>query len=78
MLGYGLHGIVGLGFTSLSNIDYAVNQSSSDTGRSLLYNMFAVNPSEPNFLAFSLHRSTEAEDEVEGSFSIGTIFHAPA
>ncbi|KAF9451721.1 acid protease [Macrolepiota fuliginosa MF-IS2] len=71
VLGYGLQGIVGLGFTSLSNIDYAVNQTSSSDGRSLLYNMFAVNPSEPNFLAFSLLRSTEAGDEVEGSFSIG-------
>lgn len=71
VLGYGLNGIVGLGFTALSSIDYEVNQTSSDTGRSLLYNMFAVNPSEPNFLAFSLLRSTLDADEVDGSFSIG-------
>jgi hypothetical protein len=73
VLGYGLNGIVGLGFTSLSSIDYALNETSSDTGRSLLYNLFAVNPSEPNFLAFSLSRSTDPSDEVEGSFSIGMI-----
>lgn len=75
VLGYGLNGIVGLGFTSLSNIDYAVNETSSDAGRSLLYNLFAVNPSEPNFLAFSLLRSTDSSDEVEGSFSIGMMIH---
>ncbi|KXN86268.1 Gastricsin [Leucoagaricus sp. SymC.cos] len=71
VLGYGLDGIVGLGFTSLSSIDYAVNETSSDAGRSLLYNLFAVNPSEPNFLAFSLLRSTDPDGEAEGSFSIG-------
>ncbi|KAJ3563842.1 hypothetical protein NP233_g8671 [Leucocoprinus birnbaumii] len=71
VLGYGLDGIAGLGFTSLSNIDYQVNKSNSDTGRSLLYNLFALNPKEPNFLAFSLLRSTNPADEAEGSFSIG-------
>jgi saccharopepsin len=70
-LGFGADGIAGLGFTSLSTIDALANASSSSTGRSLLYNMFAANPSEPNFLAFSLQRSTEEDDEVEGSFSIG-------
>jgi len=70
-LGYGANGIAGLGFTSLSTIDALVNASSASTGRSLLYNMFDANPKEPNFLAFSLQRSTEAGDEVEGSFSIG-------
>lgn len=71
VLEYGLDGIVGLGFTALSNIDYALNETSSDTGRSLLYNLFTLNPSEPNFLAFSLLRSTDPDDQVEGSFSIG-------
>ncbi|KAF8076381.1 aspartic peptidase A1 [Lyophyllum atratum] len=70
-LGYGANGIVGLGFTSLSTIDAYANHSSSSAGRSLLYNMFAANPTEPNFLSFALQRSTEAGDEVEGSFSIG-------
>ncbi|KAF7776156.1 hypothetical protein Agabi119p4_4549 [Agaricus bisporus var. burnettii] len=74
VLGYGLDGICGLGFDSLSSIDYGVNQTSSDSGRSLLHNLFALNPSEPNFIAFSLHRSTAGggdDDDVEGSFSIG-------
>ncbi|KAF5388318.1 hypothetical protein D9615_000408 [Tricholomella constricta] len=70
-LGYGANGIVGLGFTSLSTIDALVNHSSSSSGRSLLYNMFEANPKEPNFLSFALQRSTEAGDEVEGSFAIG-------
>jgi len=70
-LGYGANGIAGLGFTSLSTIDAVVNHTSSSTGRSLLYNMFNANPKEPNFLSFALQRSTEANDEVQGSFSIG-------
>ncbi|KAG6919436.1 hypothetical protein DXG01_006319 [Tephrocybe rancida] len=72
-LGYGANGIVGLGFTALSTIDALVNHTSSSSGRSLLYNMFAINPKEPNFLSFSLQRSTEANDEVEGIFAIGEI-----
>jgi len=75
VLGYGLDGIVGLGFTALSDVDYALNETSSDAGRSLLYNLFTLNPSEPNFLAFSLLRSTDPDDEVEGSFSIGKACH---
>lgn len=70
-LGYGANGIVGLGFTSLSTIDALVNHTGSSTGRSLLYNMFEANPSEPNFLSFALQRSTDSGDEVEGSFAIG-------
>lgn len=69
--GYGAVGIVGLGFTSLSTIDALVNSTGSSTGRSLLYNMFADNPSEPNFISFALQRSSEPDDEVEGSFAIG-------
>jgi saccharopepsin len=72
-LGYGANGIAGLGFTSLSSLDHAVNKTGQSSGRSLLYNLFSVNPKEPNFLAFLLQRSTDAvaEDDVEGSFSIG-------
>lgn len=70
-LGYGAEGIAGLGFTRLSNIDMKVNGTNSAAGRSLLYNLFETNPSEPNFIAFALQRSSEPEDDVEGSFSIG-------
>ncbi|KDQ28961.1 hypothetical protein PLEOSDRAFT_1112018 [Pleurotus ostreatus PC15] len=70
-LSYGAVGILGLGFTSLSTVDALVNRSGADTGRSLLYNLFEDNPSEPNFIAFALQRSTHADNEVEGSFSIG-------
>ncbi|KAG6854788.1 hypothetical protein C0991_001215 [Blastosporella zonata] len=72
-LGYGANGIVGLGFTSLSTIDALVNHTGGSTGRSLLYNMFAINPTEPNFLSFSLQRSTDADDDVEGIFAIGEV-----
>jgi len=48
-----------------------LNGTHNSTGRSLLFNLFATNPSEPNFIAFALQRSSEPGDDVEGSFSIG-------
>ncbi|KAK7061718.1 acid protease [Favolaschia claudopus] len=70
-LGYNAQGLVGLGFTSLSSIDHAVNKTGASTGRSLLYNLFQANPSEPNYIAFSLQRTVDSVDSVEGTFSIG-------
>ncbi|KAH6914912.1 aspartic peptidase domain-containing protein [Coprinopsis sp. MPI-PUGE-AT-0042] len=67
----GASGIVGLGFNKLSNIDNELNKTGSANGRSLLYNMFAHNPQEPNFIAFALHRATQNDSEIEGSFAIG-------
>jgi saccharopepsin len=75
-LSYGADGIAGLGFTSLSTIDALVNNSDSSSGRSLLYNMFMQNPSDPNFIAFALQRSSDDDadsDDVQGSFTIGTF-----
>lgn len=74
-LGYGADGILGLGFTSLSNIDSLVNGTGNSTGRSLLYNLFEDNPSEPNFIAFALQRSVDSNATLEGSFSIGEFFN---
>jgi saccharopepsin len=71
-LSYGADGILGLGFTSLSTIDALVNKSGSDSGRAFLYNAFAQNKSEPNFIAFALARSGDTDaDAIEGSFAIG-------
>uniref|UniRef100_A0A0W0FJQ2 Peptidase A1 domain-containing protein n=1 Tax=Moniliophthora roreri TaxID=221103 RepID=A0A0W0FJQ2_MONRR len=70
-LSYGAYGVMGLGFTSLSSIDAELNKTGSSSGRSLLFNMFEDNPSEPNFIAFAMQRSTHDDSEVEGSFSIG-------
>ncbi|KAG7449215.1 acid protease [Guyanagaster necrorhizus] len=70
-LGYGAKGILGLGFTSLSSIDSILNNTGSSQGRSLLYNLFAQNPAEPNFITFSFQRSTSANNDVNGSFTIG-------
>lgn len=69
-LTYGAVGLLGLGFDSLSNIDAYVNSTGASTGRSLLYNLFQDNPSEPNFIALSL-QSTSDGDQVTGSFAIG-------
>ena len=70
---YGTSGIMGLGFTSLSSIDAAVNKTGSSSGRSLLYNLFSDNPKEPNFIALSLQRSTDSTDDVQGTFLIGEL-----
>jgi len=69
----GARGIAGLGFTSLSSIDAEGNQTHSNADRSLLYNLFQVNPSEPNFIGFMLQRnaSQNPQDSQDGSFSIG-------
>nr|GAT59419.1 acid protease [Mycena chlorophos] len=72
-LAYGAEGLVGLGFTSLSSIDNAINKTGASTGRSLLYNLFQDNPSDPNYIAFALQRDTESSDTVQGSFSIGEV-----
>ncbi|KAL1755442.1 aspartic peptidase domain-containing protein [Schizophyllum commune] len=70
-LSYQADGILGLGFTSLSTIDYALNSTGSDKGRSLLYNLFEDNPNEPNFISFLMQRSTDDSDDIEGTFTIG-------
>ncbi|KAH8999035.1 acid protease [Lactarius akahatsu] len=72
-LDYGSNGIIGLGFTSLSTIDALINKTGSSSGRSLLYNLFSDNPREPNFIAFSLQRSTNPTNDTEGTFLIGEL-----
>ncbi|KAH9846972.1 acid protease [Lenzites betulinus] len=71
ILSYGVDGIVGLGFTKLSSIDAALTGAGKSDGKSLLYNLFADNPKEPNFIAFALQRTTEQGGDVQGSFTIG-------
>ncbi|CDO76249.1 hypothetical protein BN946_scf184470.g7 [Trametes cinnabarina] len=71
ILSYGVNGIVGLGFTKLSTADIALQQAGKTDGKSLLYNLFADNPNEPNFIAFALQRTTDGGGDVEGSFTIG-------
>jgi len=70
-LGYGAKGLMGLGFTSLSNIDSLVNGTGSSEGRSLLYNLFQEHKDEPNFISFVLLRDSEYADEMDGSFTLG-------
>ncbi|KAF9651169.1 acid protease [Thelephora ganbajun] len=70
-LGYGAQGLLGLGFTSLSNIDYLMNKTGSSAGRSFLFNAFSINPQQPNFISFALSRSSDDQDEVNGAITIG-------
>ncbi|KAG8796977.1 hypothetical protein FRC17_007895, partial [Serendipita sp. 399] len=67
---FGAVGIVGLGFTGLSHLDAAVE---ADWAKSLLYNIFAQNPSEPNFIAMALERESDAVNTVQGSLGVGEI-----
>ncbi|KAJ3498998.1 hypothetical protein NLJ89_g10148 [Agrocybe chaxingu] len=69
----GAQGIAGLGFTRMSHIDMTLNDTQSSAGRTLLFNLFEANPSEPNFIAFALQRGADPDDEVDGTFSIGEI-----
>jgi len=64
---------VGLGFDKLSAIDFALNSSGDAMGHSLLYNMFSQNLSEPNYIAFSLQRTSDPTDNVQGTFLIGEV-----
>ncbi|CCM04794.1 uncharacterized protein FIBRA_06987 [Fibroporia radiculosa] len=70
-LSYGADGIIGLGFDSLSTVDALVNRTGASTGRTFLYNAFAQNKSEPNFISFSLQDDADPDDTVQGFFSIG-------
>jgi saccharopepsin len=72
-MSYGAQGIAGLGFNRLSSIDLVINETQQSTGRSLLFNLFETNPTEPNFIAFALQRNSDTTDDVEGSFSIGEL-----
>lgn len=70
---FGAVGIVGLGFTGLSHIDSAVTRSGGSWGRSLLYNIFQLEPNVPNFIAFALDRATGPADDIQGSFALGEV-----
>lgn len=70
-ISYGARGIAGLGFTSLSSIDAEGNETHSSADRSLLYNLFQVNPAEPNFIGLMLQQQNDSDNSQEGSFSIG-------
>lgn len=69
-LSYGAQGMLGLGFTSLSNIDHLMNQTGSSSGRSFLFNAFSANPQEPNFISFVLSRLNDDQDGADGSMTI--------
>ncbi|KAG8863820.1 hypothetical protein FRB96_007657 [Tulasnella sp. 330] len=71
---YGANGILGLGFSSLSNINKTVSASGGATnGNAYLANAFAQNTSEPNFIAFALGRTNDLSTDVTSSFSIGEV-----
>ena len=71
---YGVGGIrvAGLDFTKLSGVDGALTKAGMTDSKSLLHNLFADSPKEPNFIAtFSLQRKSEVSGDVKGSFIIG-------
>jgi len=74
LFGLGAYGILGLGADSLSVINVAMTQKYKDTrGRSVLSNIFAQDPSEPNHIAFYLGRIGDLDDSSDGTFSVGSF-----
>lgn len=73
----GADGILGLGFSSLSEIDATVSTTAGSGGTSsgnpFLYNAFAQDTSQPNYLAFALERKNGLTSDQETSFSIGEV-----
>lgn len=72
----GAVGILGLGFSSLSEIESTVSSTtggSSTSGNTFLYNAFAQDTTQPNYLAFALERKHGATSDQETSFSIGEV-----
>ena len=73
---YGAVGIMGMSFDRLSSIDMTVNQTGAAWGRSLLYNIFALNPAEPNYMTMMLERVSDPNEQVTGTFTIGMCYHS--
>lgn len=72
----GVFGLMGLSFdfNAVSPINAAIRARYGEDatwGRSVLRNLFAQNPAEPNFIALYLSRTRDLEDTTGGSFSIG-------
>jgi len=70
-----VHGVLGLGFNSLemSQVDTAVREAHDNAmwGASVLHNIFAQHPDQPNFVALDLARTADLEGTDGGSFGIG-------
>ncbi|GJJ07160.1 hypothetical protein Clacol_001360 [Clathrus columnatus] len=66
--------LIGVGFNRLSTIDATINSTGGSYGRSLFFNMFAQDPSTANYMAVTLQRDGDAEDDVVGSISISKSF----
>ncbi|KAF8963536.1 aspartic peptidase domain-containing protein [Flammula alnicola] len=72
----GIYGLMGLSFdfSSASPINQKIKSlygPDATWGRSVLRNIFAQNPTEPNFIAIDLSRTGDLEDTSGGSFAIG-------
>lgn len=72
----GIFGLMGLSFDfdSASPINAAIKSIYGDDAtwsRSVLRNLFAQNPAEPNFIGLDLARTGDLEDTTGGSFAIG-------
>jgi len=72
----GIYGFLGLSFdfSNVSPINRKIKSlygPDATWGRSVLKNIFAQNPSQPNFVAIDLSRTDDLEDTGGGSLSIG-------
>jgi len=72
----GIYGLMGLSFdfSTVSPINRKIKSlygPDATWGRSVLQNIFAQNPSQPNFVAIDLTRTDDLEDTAGGSLLIG-------
>ncbi|TDL13669.1 acid protease, partial [Rickenella mellea] len=65
-------GLLGVGPPKLSLISTGL-QSTAFNGATLLENIFAANPSEPNYITFQLSRSESTGTTSGGTFTIGEL-----
>jgi saccharopepsin len=72
----GIYGLMGLSFdfSSASPINQEIKSiygPDATWGRSVLRNIFAQDPTKPNFIGLNLARTGDLEDTTGGSFTIG-------
>ncbi|TDL24668.1 acid protease [Rickenella mellea] len=65
-------GLLGVGPPLLSAISNTL-QTTTFSGKTLLENVFAANPSEPNYITFQLSRSETTGTTSGGTFTIGEV-----
>ncbi|KAJ7107143.1 aspartic peptidase domain-containing protein [Mycena crocata] len=69
---FGIEGLIGLGLAPLgaSAVFNVLQPQGNNVGQPFLFNIFNEHPTETNFIAVSLSRTTDLESSAEASFTI--------